>query len=520
MPDQETELKFALASGDIDRLQQALMLRARSKSPAMTQTLYSTYYDTPDRALQKAGFSLRVRAVGDQWVQTVKQEVAGVASRGEWEIALKDGALDLKAAANTPLGDILRDLRGAPAPVFTTTVQRTTCLIRQGSAKVEAAMDRGVIQAQGRAAEICELELELKTGPVKAVFDLARRLSETAPLRLSFESKSQRGYGLAADEPPGAALKSETFPLAAQMSARAAFQAIAASALRQWVGNAAILRAHRQPEALHQMRVALRRLRTALKLFEAVVRDEAYPKLMADLTWLTGELDHGRDTDVLIDETFRPAAERFAGQAGLAALGERLLTTRAKTYDRILAVLAGPRHLVLVLEMAAWIDTGRWAQSDDPIFAPKADAPIDALAAEALDGLRRQIKRRGRGLRRLDAPSRHKLRIRAKRLRYALEFFADLYVRKAKGRDRFLRTLRLFQDALGALNDLHVARQAGLALAEGGGRAAGESEIEGAQQAFAAGLMIGARAQDEASLLKAAEIHYKSLIAAKRFWRD
>jgi inorganic triphosphatase YgiF len=520
MPDQETELKFALAPGDVDRLQQALMLRARSKTPARAQTLHSTYYDTPDRALQSAGFSLRVRAVGPQWVQTVKQEAACVASRGEWEIALKDGELDLKAAASTPLGDILRDLRGAPAPVFTTTVQRTTCLIRQGSAKVEAAMDRGVIQAQGRTAEVCELELELKAGPVKAVFDLARRLSDTAPLRLSFESKSQRGYGLLDDPPRSPGLKGDAVRLTRTMSVRAAFQAIAADALKQWVGNAASLRAHRQPEALHQMRVALRRLRTALKLFEAVVSDDAYPKLMTDLTWLTGELDQGRDTDVLIDETFRPAAERFAGQAGLASLGERLLATRAKTYDRILAVLDGPRHLALVLEMAAWIDAGRWVRPDDPKFAPKADAPIDALAAEALDRLRRQIKRRSRGLRRLDAPSRHKLRIRAKRLRYALEFFADLYVRQPKARDRFLRTLRLLQDALGALNDLHVARQAGLALAEGGGRAAGESEIEGAQQAFAAGLMIGARAQDEASLMQAAETHYKSLIAAKPFWRN
>jgi CHAD domain-containing protein len=303
------------------------------------------------------------------------------------------------------------------------------------------------------------------------------------------------------------------------MSARQAFQAIAASALRQWVGNAAVLRAARRPEALHQMRVALRRLRTALKLFEPVVADAAYAKRVAELEWLTGELDQGRDLDVLIDETFRPAADRFHGQPGLAALGERLLRARTRAYDRLLATLDGPRYLTLVLDTAAWIDAGAWSQPDDPLHAPLADAPVADLAARALDRLRHQIKRRGEGLTRLDPKSRHRLRIRAKRLRYAIEFFGGLYARREDERAAFLDTLRALQDSLGALNDLTVAREKGLALAEGGGRAAGDSETEGAQQAFAAGLMIGARAAREKPLLAEAARHYHALIDAKRFWR-
>jgi len=86
-------------------------------------------------------------------------------------------------------------------------------------------------------------------------------------------------------------------------------------------------------------------------------------------------------------------------------------------------------------------------------------------------------------------------------------------------RDAFLRTLRALQDSLGALNDLRVGRERGLALAEGGGRAAGESETEGAQQAFAAGLMIGARAADETGLLRESRRCYDALMDAKRFWR-
>ncbi len=516
---EETELKFDLDAAASDRLEQKLMLRSRAKTPPQPQTLVSTYYDTPGRDLHKAGFTLRIREGDGKRVQTVKSEAEGVATRGEWETELKAPGLDLKAAARTPLQAVLRDLRGELSPVFATTVQRTKRLIRQGSAKIEAAIDRGQIEADGRSFAVCELELELKAGRPCALFDLARRLGDAAPLRLSFETKSQRGYRLVEGGQVGEALKGEQVRLKPGMTTRQAFQAIAAGALRQWVGNAAVLRAARRPEALHQMRVALRRLRTALTLFEAVVADDAYRPLIAELEWLTGELDSGRDIDVLIQETFRPAAARFHGQPGLAGLGERLLKARTRAYDRILAVLDQPRHMTLVLDAAEWIDNGRWAQADEALFAAKANIPIEQTAAEGLDRLRRQIKRRGAGLRRLDPTSRHRLRIRAKRLRYALEFFGGLYPRRKDERDAFLNTLRAMQDGLGALNDLEVARHQGLALAEGGGRAAGDSDIEGAHQAFAAGMMLGARAVGEKPLLKAAAAHYDALIAAKPFWR-
>src|SRR6201999_1335516 len=126
-----------------------------------------------------------------------------------------------------------------------------------------------------------------------------------------------------------------------------------------------------------------------------------------------GELDLGRDTDVLIEETFRPAARRLHQQAGMSGLGERLLKTRTKAYDRVIEVLAQPRHLHLVLDMAAWIDCGRWADPADPKHGPLGDRPAEATAREGLDKLRRQVKRRGKTLERLDPERRHKLRIRA-----------------------------------------------------------------------------------------------------------
>jgi triphosphatase len=516
---QEIELKFEIDPAVAGRLEQKLVLRARAKTPAAQQTLVSTYYDTRDRDLRNAGFTLRVRHDGARWVQTVKTDAVGVSHRGEWEVELGGADMSLAAAAHTPLGPLLKGLASRPDAIFTTRVKRTTHQIRVGKARVEAALDHGLVEGGSRSETFCELELELKAGDAAALHDLAHRLGGASPLRLGFETKAARGYRLSGDKAVAEAIKGDFARLRPDMSCHQAFQTIAAAALRQWIGNAAVLRAARRPEALHQMRVGLRRLRTALKLFERVVGDDVHLRLVGELKWLASELDHGRDIDVLIEETFRPAARRFHSQSGMAALGERLLKARTRAYDRILAILDGPRHLGLALDMAAWIDCGPWSQrTGDPSPSP-ADAPVADLARQALNRLRRQIKTRGRKLTRLDAASRHSLRIRTKRMRYAVEFFGGLYMRRKDQRDAFHATLRTLQERLGILNDLNVARDRGLALAEGGGRAAGESETEGAQQAFAAGLMIGVRAVDEEALLKQASDSYGALMDARPFWK-
>ncbi len=522
MPEgQEIELKFEVDPAAAARLEQILLVRPGAKGPPPAQSLVSTYYDTEGDDLLKAGFALRVRSVGGKQVQTVKSEATGLSARGEWECAVTGEGPDLKAAADTPLGPVIKALKSPLRPVFATHVQRSRYLVRQGRSRIEAAIDLGRVETEGRTLPICELELELKSGPTSGMYALARRLSDAAPLRMSFITKAERGYRLARGETAPEPIRLAKARLKPGMTVRQAFQGAAAAALRQWAGNAAVLAVARRPEAVHQMRVALRRLRTAMTLFEPVVVDDAHPRLVAELKWLAGELDLARDIDVLIEDTFRPAAQRLHDQIGMAGLGERLLKARTKAYDRVIEVLAQPRHRNLVLDMAAWIDCGRWADPADPVHGPLADRPVEQLAREGLDGLRREIKRRGRRLQSLDPERRHKLRIRAKRLRYALEFFAGLYAdRREQRRRAMLAALRRLQDSLGALNDMAVARHNGLALAEGGGRVAGESEAEGQQQAYAAGLAIGLRLTATQDLLSQAAEAHDGLTTIKPFWRD
>ena len=521
MPDQEIELKFEVDAAAADKLEQILLVRPRAKAAPDAKNLVSAYYDTADCTLMKAGFGLRVREVEGRRIQTLKAEPEGLSVRGEWETELQGDGLDLDALEDTPAAPLIKSLNGALHPVFATRIERTAYPVRQGGSRIEAALDRGRVEAGDRTLDLCELELELKGGPHQGVYALAKRLAEAAPLRLSFVTKAERGYRLLAGQTAGDAIKQAKVRLRPGMTTRQAFRAIAAAALRQWAGNAEVLTTVRRPEALHQMRVALRRLRTVMKLFEPVVADDAFGRLTAELKWLAGELDLGRDTDVLIEETFRPAARRLHQQAGMSGLGERLLKTRTKAYDRVIEVLAQPRHLNLVLDMAAWIDCGRWADPTDPKHGPLGDRPVEATAREGLDKLRRQVKKRGKVLERLDPERRHKLRIRAKRLRYGLEFFSSLYDgEKDQARQQaMLRTLRGLQDSLGMLNDLEVARGKAQALAEGGGKAAGDSEIEGVQEAYAIGLAVGLRLAGSAELLAQAAREYDALMDIKPFWR-
>ena len=163
--------------------------------------LVSTYYDKPTLALHRERLSLRVRKQGSEFVQTVKAEnptQADILERKEWEdqIPSKRPVLDApktgKRLPDTVRGEELR-------PVFTTTVTRTVIEISPGpSARIEAAIDEGEIRtSKGDAVEpISEIELELKNGDPRVIFDAALQLLEAAPIRIETRSKAERGYRL------------------------------------------------------------------------------------------------------------------------------------------------------------------------------------------------------------------------------------------------------------------------------------------------------------------------------------
>lgn len=486
----EIELKFLCDPADLDRI-----LAAAPAGEDEEKDLVSVYFDTPARDLRKAGASLRVREGGGKRIQTVKR--GGGLAREEHEAVLNGEGLDIGLP---PLDEILPPERlGALRPAFEVRVRRRQRLVRHAGAEIEIALDEGEIAGADRRHRISELELELKAGAPGALFDLARDLGRTAPLYLSFESKSAQGEALM-DGASLAARRSDRTPMKRSATVAEAFQTIARNALGQIAANAQVLREVERPEAVHQLRVAARRLRSALSTFRAVVADDRFDDLKTELKWLAGVAGEARDLDVFIAETYHPALSQDPHRTGLAALGEALVKARAAAHAKVAAAVGSARFRALVLDAAAWTETGAWLDRD----GSARDRPARAFAAEALTRRRRKLLKRAHDLKALDDAGRHRVRIEAKKLRYAAEAFAPLF--DADDADAFVRPLKALQEHLGALNDAVTAE----ALATG-------LDLDPAA-AFAAGRLVGERAAGKAALAKAAARALGRLEKLGGFW--
>lgn len=248
-------------------------------------------------------------------------------------------------------------------------------------------------------------------------------------------------------EEPIRPVKAEPVRLRGRMTLEDAFQSIGLNCVRQTEANVpGVLK--QNAESLHQMRVGLRRLRALLAMFE----DLAAPPvaLHADIEWLSGELGPARDWDVLADSTL-DRVQGFDATALRQAAHERAHAHHA----HILNVLREPRYLDLMTQLNEWLGERRWR----PGATLDKDSPLAERAARAaLPLLRKAEKRLAKridGLDDGDAPGRHRVRIAAKKARYAAEFFRDLLpARRVK---RYVGHLEKLQDRLGLLNDMTVA---------------------------------------------------------------
>ena len=500
----EIELKFDLDPASLKRLAVHPALAGRGQG----RTLSAVYYDTPDLALRAARLTLRVRKTGKRLVQTVKRgRPSDLFNRDEWEAPLKTAEPDFGLLAETPVADVFAALGDALRPVFTTTVRRIERLVQRPGAVIEVVVDKGEVRAGLDGEPVCELELELKAGDPSALYALARELFALAPMRLSLTSKSERGYRLLK---PGLTGKASTPALTPDMTVSDAFAAVARSCLMQITAAADGFHRRPRPEAIHQTRIGVRRMRTALKLFKAGLSDDRHQWIVRELNWLTKELGAARSLDVFLESTFTPARPDLSDPDAARRYGVRLAKARAEAYGRAGAAIASDRFAGLTFELALWVEQGAWRATINPDQRRLLDSAIGPFAIDALDHLRSVVRRRGEHLRRLDPDHRHALRIRAKRLRYATDFFAEALGEDApRKRRKFAGALAALQDSLGRLNDIAQARES--ALAPLGGRPSGAL-------AFTAGELTGwARSRQPKALDKAADA-YEDFTRARRFW--
>jgi len=495
----EVELKLSIASPS------ARIAADREVARAPVRSVETIYYDTPRRRLHAAGYSLRLRRDGEQWSQSVKG--AGGLSRYEHDLPLRGGLPDFSLLDGTPIGPLMSGEAGL-APVFVTRVQRRSRRRTMDGGRIEFSLDEGEVIARDRSWPILELELELKAGAPQALFDEGRRLAEDEAFVPFFMSKAERGFALA-DGMLGEPVRFGAHPLAADTPAVAAFQILARRCLRQLSLNAELIAGGARPEATHLARTALRRLRVAMNLFGARLDPTRLEAVRTELKWLTGELAAARNLDVFLVETYRPRAGEIADRTAAAAFGEVLLQAQERAHARARAALASPRFRLLLLEAARWIE-------GDPRATPAPDQIeplVAAFAAEALEGQRRSLGRRLKALDWADPVARHKVRIAAKKMRYASEFFLDLGPKsRADDYRPFVKALAVLQDKLGGLNDLAVAEPMAPEILKGA--CAEDAE----RVAYAAGLIMGRELAAAGKLAKAARRAGRAFLEAPTWW--
>ncbi|MES2045270.1 MAG: CHAD domain-containing protein [Pseudomonadota bacterium] len=439
---QEIELKLEFDPADWRRLEAAIARLGRGRF----RHLVTTYFDTPERDLAEAGYTLRVRQSGDRYVQTVKdagRAGAGLFARTEWERPLAGAQPQLDEGSGPIVASLGAQKLDRIQPVFVTDVRRKTLRLTGPDGDIELAVDRGEIRAGARSESLGEIECESRGAAIAPLFALARQLNEQVPLRLSVRAKSERGRALARAAPPRA-WKAEPITLDRHAGAHDAFRVIALACIRHFRLNEAAVSLSGDAEALHQARVALRRLRSAFAIFKPVLGGDAKMLLLdAELRWLAGILGEVRNIDVLIEH--------------LGGARARLRDARAQAFARARAELASSRTRLLMIDLAEWLSGDASGATARPA---RAHDDMRHFARARLEKLRHRLDHDGAGLGTLDDRRRHRVRIEAKKLRYAAEFFSSLFTSdRARRRYRqFIGELEQLQEALGALNDLVIGR--------------------------------------------------------------
>lgn len=463
----ELELKFAVPS-----YQQSVLRKNIDTKTAQQQRLSAYYFDTPNQELAKKGIALRIRFEDSQWVQTLKTAGDGVAKRVELNTVLSltgtpdtldvsslvpDVSLIKEPAVVAQLTSImsLDEIAQALTVQYFTDVQRISRQIKKNNSRIEIAYDIGKVgigrlNSQKPAnnhgltqSDIHEIEFELLEGDPSDLIEVAKTWCKKYKLYLSTVTKAQRGSLLLANKQFAEPVKADlaVLQLHKGISQFAFLQAVVNNCLVQILPNASAI-AEGSPDGnlVHQLRVGIRRLRTALKHFK-FAQDYIDPNWLMVLKQTFSLLGEYRDKEILQIKT-QPLLEAVGAPHVEWSTAVDIMpidAVRANDFQILLLELIGFTHLPV------------------PADSPKAKAPV----AKKLEKLFTAIAAASDKFASLDTDSQHGVRKDLKSLRYVSEFAAPLFANQNNGKkgkkatklNAFLQYLEPAQDVLGEYND-------------------------------------------------------------------
>lgn len=453
----ETELKLAVTPRTFERLRRDPVLGAPAGPAAPLESLY---FDTADHALWRSGMALRLRREGGHWIQTIKGQgavVAGVHQRAEFNRRARRGWPDPRLLGDSEIERRVAAVTEPLVPVFRVVVEREQrLLVPAPGVLIEVSFDRGRIEAGRARAAVCEIELELKEGPVASLYELALAVLARAPARIEPRSKAGRGYQLAGVGQP-APVRIRRDVVRSGMTTSEAFRASAVACLDHLYANQPGVLAGGQAEYLHQVRVALRRLRSLLDVFRPPAAKSAVRPHRQALRRITRALGPARDLDVFVAHTLAPMLEQFPGHRGLAAFERAAGRLCADANRRARRILGNRRSQADLLRLADWLAGQAWLEDGSPADTRAWAAPAREHATAVLERCHRRVLKRGRGIGSAGPARLHRLRIALKQLRYAAGFFAPLFLRVRVAPMR--EALNGLQELLGSINDHATATE-------------------------------------------------------------
>ncbi|UPJ53736.1 CHAD domain-containing protein [Bradyrhizobium sp. 200] len=503
----EIELKLLAPQGALEKLREMPVIVQHARNRGAFRRLETVYYDTPERLLFQHGMSLRVRRSGKHFIQTLKllPNIGQPLTRRQWEAPVDDVSPDLArlpAEVGDPVATLTND---ALVPVFATRVRRHARQLDLPDASVEIAFDEGTIEAGERQEALSEIELELKSGNAGVLFDLGTQLLDVAPLQVGTRSKTERGYALAFDVVQPAA-KAEPLSITAEHAVDDVIALLLGACWHHLLKNHAVAEKGSDPEGVHQMRVALRRLRTVCALFRRDIPSPAFQTINSEARWLMQQLGPARDWDVFAETTVTLLVAA-APDIDFGSLREAVERQRKSSYAALQTALADLRCSRFLLSLGQLVERRGWRNEIDSEALAVLSLPMPTLANKILARLHRKALRRGAHFRQLNVDAQHDLRIDLKKLRYAAEFFLPLYATHGPAR-RYARRLARLQTSLGRTRDIASSRILLEAI-----RQEGQPALH-----LAIGAVAGWQARDQIAAAKALRKRWRQFKATPAFW--
>lgn len=485
-------LEFALDPDAAARLaRHPAMAGARAGRRGRPSPEELIWYDTPDGALAARGLAMEALRRGTRRLLKPSDAAA---------VPWMPGT-PLTVQADGPDGS-LPELAGL-APVAAFSGRRTVTMLGNEAAPLRAELSVGKLRAVADERPVARL---LLSGEPEAVLGLARRLAADLPLLPASAPLPTEGRALARGEPPPPRRRGAP-DLGAARDVETALLIAHGHLLEVLLHYAPRCRAGAGPEGVHQMRVALRRLRSVLRAFRPAATCDAVGVFDDALKQLAGRLGAARDLDVFLLGLGAELREAMPEERRLTQLLRAVEARRAAAYVALRTVLDGPGFRALMLDGLTLMVERPWrdAAAAAPDQATTLAEPLPSFAARLLDKRWNRLISDGADIRAFDAAALHELRLTAKRLRYAAELFLPLWPGKLAR--RFIKRLGAVQEELGRANDAAVARATVASLGP-----SVPAWAVGVAEGFALARSSGARRSSLAA--------WEDLTVAKVFWSD